>query len=384
MTSKFAVATFILTLALLLSCGGDDTVQIEQREGVTMDYEPTRADLVPLNVSVAQADDPWWFHDRFRFVGRMSTIGNILLIAEFDRYLDPGGSPKVMKAFRISYFNGSEWEELGTYEGEDVIQEMSVISSTPKMDFFWVDKGRSGSMRYLSFGRGTIIIDFKDIVAFQSYGDGEDFKRTYGCGDGRIEIRDTVFMGKMFHEFINVRLDEPWEGEGHPEFGAENRFTAFSQTSAGKTVIASVDMNAFNESIHNPFFAIFDGTQYSVAEGEMVTNYNADFRMHDEYGGYLPHFMQIYSGDSINVTLELWVNKDKWFNTSDGWAISGVWGNAVFWNRREKAFGIVEHYHNPEIDTLQLKGAYHEIIMERPKTDPDFEPTGEPVHIDSN
>jgi len=382
MTLRYSLVGIFIVIALLLGCGSEK-VKIEQREGVRMDYKPTRSDLIPLNVSVDDATDPWWFHDCFMFVSRISDIGNILMVAEFDRYLNPGDDPKVTKQFRLSRFDGTSWQEIDFWEGPDVISKMDMISSTPKINFFWADKDKSASIRYLSLTGGATVIDLKDLVAYTSYGNGTDYKHTYAAGIGRVEHRDTVIEGRMFHEFINVRLDEPWDGK-RPSLGAENRFTAFIQTAASKTIIASVDMNEYNDAVHNPFFAMLHGSKYYIAEGSMITNFNADFKSDSQFGGQLPHFIQIYSGDSINVTLEFWIENDKWDTISDGWARTGVWGNTVFWNRREKAYGITKHYHDPGVDSLQLLGKFHEIRMERPDSDPDFVPSGEPVHIERN
>ncbi len=352
-----AAITLLIFSVIAISLGcSSESYEVEKGDGVNMDVTPDSQAQVPLDVSVDDANDEWWFYDNFSFVGRVSTVGNILLVAEIGRCLDPGSDQKVTKTFRCKLFDGTEWGTVGSYVEADVIKRMGTISNNPEMEFLWLDGHRSGTLRYLSPKYGHVIVDFMDLETFYSISGDDNFKRTYSGGLGRIEYRDSVFEGQMFHEMINIRGNNKCKGR-MPDFDPQNLYRVFAQTSGGKTIIASVDINNPQDKIGNAFFTILDGPTYKMADGiTRIRNRNADFRKIPGYDQPLPHYREIYSGDSINVRLDLWVDKDVWMMSGDGLAHTGVFGNAVFWNRREKVWGIVDHYQNPQLDTLELMG----------------------------
>ncbi len=342
-------------IATLFGCSSGSW-EVEKTSGVNIDVVPDSQAVAPMDVAVDDADDEWWFYDNFSFVGRVAQIGNILLVAEIGRCLDPDGDPKVTKTFRCRFFDGAEWSTIGSYTEPDVIEEMRTISISQEMDFLWIEPNRSGTLRYLNRYRGWVIVDFMDMESFYSLSSKGNFKRTYSGGLGRLQIRDTIWEGQMFHEMINIRGDNRCKGNMQA-FDPQNLYTVFAQSSAGKTIIASIDMNNPNDRVGNAFFTILTGSLYETADGfGRIRNRNADFRQVMGFEQPLPHYVEIFSGDSINVRLDLWVDKDRWDILGDGHARTGVFGNALFWNRREKAWGVVDHYQNPALDTLALMG----------------------------
>jgi hypothetical protein len=348
---------FVFSVVLILFGCSSGSWQVEKTSGVDVDVVPDAQAIVPLDVSVDDADDEWWFYDNFSFVGRVSTTGNILLVAEIGRCLDPDSDEKVTKTFRCRFFDGSKWTSLGSYTEPDVIEEMKTISISPEVDFLWIEPNRAGTLRCLDRYRGWVIVDFIDIETFYSMSSEGNLKRTYSGGLGRLQIRDTVWEGQIFHEMINIRGNNECMGN-MPEFDPQNLYRLFLQTSAGKTIIASIDMNDPDDRIGNAFFTILTGSTYKMADGiGRITNRNADFRKIAGFDQLLPHYMEIFSGDSINVRLDLWVDKDRWDVVGGIHARTGIFGNAVFWNRREKAWGVIDHYQNPALDTLALMGS---------------------------
>jgi hypothetical protein len=350
------IAPVIFMPLVILSGCSSESWEVEKTDGVNMDVKPDPEAMIPLEVVVDDADDQWWFYDNFSFVGRVSSIGNLLLVAEIGRCLDPGSDPKVTKTFRCRTFDGTSWRTVGSYSEPDVITEMATISTNPGMDFLWLESHRSGTFKYLSREMGPVIVDFKDMETFYSLSSEGNFKRTYAGGLGRVQFGDSLWEGQMFYEMMNIRGNNRCRGN-MPDFNSQNLYRLFAQTSAGKTIIASVDMNNPQDRIGNAFFTILDGATYKTADGiGRIANRNADFRPIQGYRLPLPHHMEIYSGDSINVRLVMWVDKDVWTMSGDGVASTGVFGNALFWNRREKVWGLVDHYQNPQLDTLELVG----------------------------
>ncbi|MBU1319038.1 MAG: hypothetical protein KKH67_07560 [candidate division Zixibacteria bacterium] len=354
--------TFMLVVfatAFLSGCS-EDTSQTGKTPNFVFKYEQDPELLEPLDVPVEKATDEWWFYDNFSFVGRISDVGNILMVAEIGRCLDPGGDPKVIKTFDMRFFDGLRWNSVGTHSDPDVITEMKTISASPQMSFVWSDSlnlHSRGSLRYRMTNGREIVMDFQNLLPLYGYSSEDDLKRSYDCGEGRLQIGDSVWLGYMFHEMINVRGNNKCEGN-MPDFNPQNCYRLFGKTSGGKTIIASVDLNNDKDITHNSFFTLCDREGCQMAEGATTfTNGNANFRPVPYYeGGLLPHFVQIYSGDKINVQVDLWIDKDRYDPLADGWVRSGVFGNAVFWNRREKLWGILDHYQIPNSDTTALLG----------------------------
>ncbi len=368
---NFRVTTMLLvTLACLVSGCTGESVRIDKPQSVDMQFEQDPQMLAPLNVPVAAADDDWWFYDNLTFVGRVHGIGNIILVAEIGRCLDPGSRARVTKTFRCKFYDGKKWVEITSYSEPDVITEMKTISINPQMELSWRKPQESGTLKCLALSGGWISVDFIELKPYYSFGDGVNLKRSYASGLGRLNIRDSVVQGQMFYEMINTRGNNRCNDD-IPGFRPENYSRIFAQTAAGKTIIASVDIGNPDDQTHNCFFTICDVEVCKMAQGcALVSSANKIFARSDRFDGYIPQFVSIYSGDSINVQIDLWIEKDKdeWDKLGDGWMRSGGYGNAVFWNRREKAWGLIDRFQSEESDTLKIMGAIRKTSeSQRPK-----------------
>ena len=353
MKRKHILFVFAMTVAtFVLSCS-ESSIEFERSEGVNMKYDQNPRLMKPLEIAVDEASDDWWFYDNFSFVTRQSAVGNLFIVAEIGRCLDDGD---VTKTFDCRRFDGSEWGTVLTYSEPDVIKEMKTISKNPQMELIWIDPNKSGSVRMQLPDGIYVILDFQNLEPFYSISNEIDFKRTYASGLGWLQIGDTIWEGRMFYEMINVRRNNECEGE-MPDFNPTNQYRFFGQTAAGKTVIASIDLADATNNTHQSFFSILDGGICKVAYGAGLLRSSAkDFREVPGYSGVLPHYFEMYSGDSINVRLDLWTDKDEYDVLERGWTRTGAFGNAVFWNRREKVWGLMDYYQKPGVDTLSIVG----------------------------
>jgi hypothetical protein len=361
MNKIITIVSILLTIVALavvaLTAGCSKKASEQKNVNFILNFERDPQLDVPLDVRVNKASDKWWFYDNFSFVTRVSNIGNILMVAEIGRCLDPDADQKVTKTFNMRFFDGLRWNEVGSYSEPDVITEMKMISGNPQMSFVWAEAHSRGSIQYQAVGAQRVIMDFQNLLPLYGYSEGDRIKRSYDYGEGRLQIGDSVWMGFMFHEMINVKGNNKCIDD-MPDFVRKNSFRLFGQTSAGKTIIASVDLNNDEYTAHRSFFAILDLERNQVAEGApLLTNGNADFKPVPHYeDGLLPHFVQIDSGDKIGVRADLWIDKDRYDPLPDGSVRTGVWGNAVYWNHREKLWGVLDHYQTPKADTTFLMG----------------------------
>jgi hypothetical protein len=357
MNTLYKLAAILAVFSLAMMACSDGSLEVVKKDSLDLNYEQDPGMMIPLDVSVDDATDDWWFHDNITFVGRISGKGNIILVAEIDRCLGDDGDDKVTKTFDCRFYDGNKWTKLSGYTERDVIKEMKTISTNPQMQFHWIEPYEAGTLWLLTTDGRVVVIDFQGMKPYYSLTNDIDFKRTYSSGLGMLQVGDSIWQGQAFHEMINARGNNRCTDE-MPDFDPGNSFRVFGQTSGGKTLIASVDTRNPSDVTHNSFFTICNIEKCRMAEGEVgITNANSDFRNVDGYEGYTPHFIDIYSGDSINVRLHLWTDKDEYDVLGDGWSRTGFFGNAIFWNRREKIWGVLDHYQPAVIDTTELMGS---------------------------
>jgi hypothetical protein len=346
--SLLVVATMIAT-----SCS-DRTSRVIKKTAIDVPYTPDTTDMEPLHVPVATASDQWWFRDNYTFLGRFRDVGNFIFAADIDRCLDPANETRITKSVDCRFFNSQDWSVFAHYSIEDSVSELAHISVDSRMSYFESDDRTKGSFSLRFAGDRTATADYIQMGPYYCLTDDKSFKHVFSSGKGRLQIGDSVWTGIMFHEMLNVRGNNGCTGET-PSFEPSNYFRLYAGTAAGKTIIASIDDNKY--TAHNNFFAICDPLECKMGQGDIgMTNLNTDFRKVDGYDGFLPHFVDIFSGDSLNVRMQVWVDKDRYDVLDNGYVRSGFFGNCVFWNRREKTWGVMEHYQPPSADTIDLIG----------------------------